>query len=114
MNFIEVPKDKWPKVGKDPEKVWINKKFMVQLMNENGNLRLSINRVHHKIVKGYKIWDSGITWDELQDIKDALGYDKCWMVEVYPPMDLIVNVANMRHLWLLPEKPIYGWKNEKI
>jgi hypothetical protein len=32
---------------------------------------------------------------------------------VYPPVDEIVNVANMRHLWLLDEAPPYAWRGEQ-
>jgi hypothetical protein len=33
------------------------------------------------------------------------------MVEVYPPDEAVVNVANIRHLWLLAEAPAYAWNN---
>lgn len=44
----------------------------------------------------------GITWDDLQWIKRAAGYGDREAVEVYPLDDDVVNVANMRHLWILP------------
>lgn len=111
MIFQEVPKEKWPNSkGKAPEKVWFNKQYLVQLLDERGNLRLTINRVHAKIVKGKPIWEDGITWDELQEIKNSVGYSDYWAVEAYPPVKDVVNVANMRHLWLLKEPPEYGWK----
>lgn len=45
--------------------------------------------------------DIPITWDELQAIKDWLFPGRI-ALEVYPPKDKIVNVANMRWLWVLP------------
>lgn len=45
----------------------------------------------------------GITWDELQRIKDEyLGPDVA-AVEFYPPARAVVNELNMRHLWEVPE-----------
>lgn len=45
----------------------------------------------------------GISWDDLQWIKGAAGYRDREAVEVYPRDGDVVNVANMRHLWILPE-----------
>lgn len=52
----------------------------------------------------------GITWDELQRIKDdTLGPDAT-AVEFYPAANSVVNELNMRHLWevsaeMLPMMP---------
>jgi len=51
----------------------------------------------------------GITWEELQSLKDQSGYGNCCAVEIYPPNKDIVNVANMRHLWIPVEDPKYRW-----
>lgn len=42
-----------------------------------------------------------ITWDDLQAIKDNFWPD-CIALEIYPPKASIVNVADMRWLWVLP------------
>jgi len=53
-----------------------------------------------------KVWrgddKSGISWDQLQAIKnEAIGEDaNC--VEAYPAQDDTINEANIRHLWQLP------------
>ncbi len=57
-------------------------------------------------VRHLKVWrddgKDGITWDELQAMKDEfLGAD-CRTVEIYPPAGELVNEANMRHLWEVP------------
>ena len=45
----------------------------------------------------------GITWDQLQQIKDEyLGPDVA-AVEFYPPATNVVNELNMRHLWEVPK-----------
>ena len=46
---------------------------------------------------------SGISWDELQRLKDEhLGPDVL-AVEIYPPAHRVVNELNMRHLWEVPQ-----------
>lgn len=45
----------------------------------------------------------GITWDELQLVKNEQGYGNRFAIEVYPPDNRVVYEINMRHLWILPE-----------
>ncbi len=113
MKFEEVPKEKWPKSDeKPPLKVFLNNKFLVQIIDDQGTVRLSINKIQIQNFKkdGTPHWEDSISWDELQEIKNSIGYENSWMVEIYPPKDKIVNVANIRHLWLLQESPSFGWK----
>ncbi len=67
----------------------------------NGVQRLSIRRADGR---------EGVTWDELMAVKAEIGLAERWAVEVYPPDADVVNVANMRHLWLLDGRPIYAWR----
>lgn len=46
-------------------------------------------------------YDIPITWDELQAIKEWLFPGRI-ALEVYPPADKVVDVANLRWLWILP------------
>ena len=61
--------------------------------------RLSVNRLEIDATTG--AWLGGITWDELYKIKNQCGYADKDAVEVFPAEDKLVNVANMRHLWIL-------------
>ena len=45
---------------------------------------------------------AGLSWDDLQWVKGALGFEEQEAIELYPPASRLVNDANMRHLWLLP------------
>ncbi len=46
----------------------------------------------------------GISWDDLQKLKDEhLGPDAL-AVELYPSASRVVNEANIRHLWEVPEQ----------
>lgn len=80
--------------GLNPLRAWRNNQFMVQEFAEpNGCIRLSINRTS---VKGFRkdnspIWADGITWDELQSIKNEIGYHDRWAVETFPPSDDVAN-----------------------
>ena len=104
-----LPQEAWPKVHFDPRRVsvWISQKYLVQAFQEgNGVLRLSVNRTG---VDPDLKWEDDITWDQLQDIKKQVGFgDRC-AVEVFPRDGDVVNLANMRHLWVLPKSQRIGW-----
>jgi hypothetical protein len=113
MEFEEIPKEKWPTSTNNSNvfKVFRNKKFIVQIIQDFGCQRITVNRTHAILVKGEPIWSDGISWDQLQGIKDAIGYADKWCIECFPPQDEVVNIANMRHLWVLSEPPKFGWHN---
>lgn len=101
----------WPEVMRNfpraPLEVWRSKTFLVQIYQEPAHLRMTVNRA---ALTGSD-WSASITWDELQECKRQVGRAECWAVEVFPPDTEVVNVANMRHLWLLPEVPAFGWRH---
>lgn len=102
-------RDQWPS-DTDPSRkeVWVSKQFMVQVFDEAPGSRLSINRVQ---ATG-RSWKEEISWDELQHIKNQVGFGNSWAVEIYPPDSQLVNVASMRHLWVMNEEPTFGWKRD--
>jgi len=106
-----VPREEYPVADYAPDKVWRSKRFLVQLYNEDvpeypGLIRLSVCR--SKLTK-LNHWKDSISWDELQDIKRGIGFGDYYAVEVYPRDRDMVNVANMRHLWVLPLPLRIGW-----
>lgn len=101
-----VPLDK--RGSNNLKSLWRSREFFAQVFrNTDGTYRISINRC--KIASCGTKWEDGITWDELQRIKNEVGFEKFAAVEIYPPVDQVVNVANMRHLWVLPIPPAYMW-----
>lgn len=115
-SFQEVPKEKWPTNTDNTTvlKVFFNKNFLVQIIDDrNGYNRITVSKTKSKMIRGIRVWMDGITWDELQSIKNAVGYENSWCVECFPPENKIINVANMRHLWILPEVPKYCWNWNK-
>ena len=110
VNGREIPPDQWPRdLEMDRLRVIRSRDFLIQVFSvgrAGAVLRLSVNRTK---LLGTGRWDEGLTWDELQEVKRIAGYADYWAVEVYPADSEVVNVANMRHLWLLPEMPPFAW-----
>lgn len=109
-----VPRSEWPYTRQSiealPVAVWRSRHFLVSQYTapKPAVCRLSI---HRTTLDGDR-WADGITWDELQRLKCEAGFDDAWAVEAYPPAREVVNVANIRHLWLLPEAPEYFWQKD--
>ncbi len=68
-----------------------------------GTLRVAIKRTAGKTRKQAegRSHSIPITWDELQAIKDHF-WPELIAIEIYPPKASIVNVADLRWLWVLP------------
>jgi hypothetical protein len=111
--LAEVPAASWPEGLPDQRgirlKVWRSRQFLVQVFGEGRVIRLSANRTEwdHK----EKSWRADISWDDLQRLKNEAGYGEQCAVELYPPDSDVVNVANMRHLFLLDAPPFFMWRS---
>lgn len=106
----QIPRHEW-EGAKIPDMidVWASKKYLVQIYDEgDGVIRLSVNRTMRR-ADG---WADKISWDTLQSIKDIVGYGDMFAVEVYPKNSDVVNVANFRHLWILPAPLPFAWRDE--
>ena len=107
--FVCVPQSEWPTVNHQPDAVYRSRDFLVLIFFNPGEpTRLSICRTE---LDNEGRWKDGITWDELQHIKTGVGYGISCTIEIYPPDKNVVNVANMRHLWIY-DAP-FRWRNEK-
>lgn len=109
--LTEVPREKWPRTDQKRTHVWESRKFLVQMFDEDcfqgiDTRRISVCRV---TMNESGRWDENITWDELMQVKREIGFGHWYAVEVYPADNDIVNVANMRHLWLLAQRLSIGW-----
>lgn len=85
--------------------VWRSRHFIVQEHRHHNCIRLTINRT---TVTRTGEWDSNISWEELQQIKRDVGHGDRVAVEIFPKDQNVVNVANMRHLWIPDTPPDYG------
>ena len=88
--------------AQDLDCVWRNKKYTVMVWNVPAGKKLTISR---------NTWDShtrryhdGITWDEIMEIKRACGFGEQNAIEFFPPDSEVVNIANVRHIWILPSE----------
>jgi hypothetical protein len=89
-------------------RVWRSRLYMVGLWLEpTGFQRLTMQRA---AIDNDGQWVDGLTWDQMQRLKAEAGFGDVWAVECYPPDERVVNVANLRHLFLLPDVPAFGWK----
>lgn len=105
----KVPESEWPINCFDPYRieVWKSRRHLVQVFSESSEiLRVSVNTV---VAGKAGKWVDGNTWEELMEIKRQIGRGHEYAVEVLPRDKDIVNVANMRHFWILPE-PVCGWQ----
>ena len=109
----EVQRSEWPFMpGFEtvPLRVWRSADYLAVLYEQraDGNRRLTVNSVRRKAERKRKSgtdWRDGITWDELQRVKNECLGEDVWCVEVYPAQDKLVDVANMRHLFVLDRPP---------
>lgn len=109
MSIREVPTSTFPEMHGPPNRAWWCDEYLVQeYLEADEHVRLTVSsRDHHGAA-----WVDRIPWDVLQMIKARVGYgDRC-AVEVYPADEDLVNVAKMRHLWVLPETPAYVWRRQ--
>lgn len=96
-----------------PIAVMRSREFMCQVFDVGaGIVRLSINRTSVDEIS--LRWREDISWDELQRLKAEAGYGEREAVEIYPPAGEEVNVANMRHLWLLPDRMPFSWRGGEV
>jgi hypothetical protein len=108
----EISRERWPGTPTTDVRlaVFRSRDFLIQVFEAQAPalVRLSINRT--QVDERTQRWSENITWDELQWIKNVLGYHDRDAVEVFPPTMDVVDVANMRHLWVLSEPLAFAWR----
>jgi hypothetical protein len=111
IHLRDIPRDQWPQGVNGHARVLRSRDFLVQVFEaKDGATRLSICR--SRLLRSGR-WDDGITWDELQRLKAEAGFADSWAVEIFPPSADVVNVANMRHLWIVARRPPFAWSDAK-
>lgn len=107
--LTEIPMALWPRHLADGKRthVWHSRRFLVQMFDEApfqgiDTRRISICRV--TVLQSGR-WQEEVSWEELMQIKREIGFGDWYALEVFPRDVDIVNVANMRHLWMLA-KPL--------
>lgn len=107
------PKD-WPGAVSEanhpaaPDEAWRSRAYLVQIRyldpTTNGGAEelLHIRRTIH---------GAPLTWDELQVIKRDVGRGDRAAVEVFPEDAHLIDLAEMRHLWIMAQRPAFAWRN---
>lgn len=101
-------------VSRRPSAAWVDRKrgVCVQMFDDchgcegtpwNGTLRVGVKHTRAKTPaqasrRGY---DLPVTWDDMQAIKEHLWPGRIGL-EIFPPKDQLVDVADMRWIWVLP------------
>jgi hypothetical protein len=107
FRLIDIPESSWPQHSPKPSEVWRSNQHIVQIFPlKDGASRMTVCRT---MIGEDGRWLDGIKWDDLMRLKEECGYGRDWAVEIFPPSDCVVNVANMRHLWLVPDPPAFAW-----
>lgn len=109
----EIPQADWPQGAlQDPTRLRMlrSRHWLVQEFEATAPalVRLSVNRT---AVSGTR-WVEGISWDELQALKNECGYLLHDAVEIYPAAGDVVNVANIRHLWVMVDPLSFAWRRK--
>jgi len=107
--LIIVPEKEWPHRQPGMLALWRSSKFLAQVFDEGESkiFRISVCRT---AINGAGKWEDNISWEELQQVKNECGFRHLDAVEIYPREGDVVNVANMRHLWVLPQKVEFAWR----
>jgi hypothetical protein len=109
LTLKPVPRSEWPDHPRPPKEVWRSRDYLVQVYAEGAEIeRMSVSSTK---LQGER-WADGITWDELMSLKRQCGRGDRDALEVYPADKDVVNVANMRHLWLPPEPVAFAWRKK--
>ena len=104
-------REAYPNQSHMPTHVWESRKYLVHLFDEEcfqgiDTRRMTVSRV---TLNSDGHWEENLQWEELQDVKREIGFGDWYGVEIYPRDRDVVNVANMRHIWLLAAPLSIGW-----
>jgi hypothetical protein len=108
-----IPRSDWPESGRQNKallRVWRSRDYLVQEYEEPRPAMVRLSVLRSTIDPSAGRWNDGITWDELQAIKNECGYSGHDALEVYPAKQDEVNVANIRHMWVMCEPVDFAWR----
>ena len=109
-----LPREHWDRIQSKTTRpiigVWRSNRYLCQAYQESENIiRLSICRTVVDVQN--RRWRDKLTWDEIQKIKVECGFGSVDAVEIYPRESDVVNVANMRHLFVMLDGVDFRWRS---
>ena len=108
-----VPRQEWPEQYRQSDRllrVWRSRDYLVQEYKESTPAFARLSVLKTTVDPSKEQWVDGITWDDLQRIKNECGYIHHDAVEVYPAAQDVVNVDNIRHIWVMESKVEFAWR----
>jgi hypothetical protein len=107
-----VPRSDWPEhLQSGPvHRLWRSRDYLVQEYIEAAPVSVRLSILRTTLDPLLKRWVDGISWDDLQRIKSEVGYGADDAVEIYPSDRDVVNVANLRHLWVMAKPVPFAWR----
>ena len=113
LTFTEEEIEDWKQRGLPiPDEAWRCQAYLVQVYKFDGGERITVSTTSVKSAKhkgGGTDWEDKIPWDHLQAIKRQIGRGDRLAIEIYPHDWAVVNVANMRHLWIYDDLQALGF-----
>ena len=108
-----IPRDEWPlELQSGPVlRAWRSRDFLVQEYSEAPPVLVRLSVLRTTVDPKDGRWVDGITWDDLQGIKAEVGYGDYDALELYPADGDVVNVASLRHLWVMRELQSFAWRS---
>lgn len=108
LHLVRMPIPGLMPPGEELAELWRSRDFLVQVyMPRGGGQQVSVNRT--AITRDGE-WVAAIRWDDLQQIKREIGRGEQQAVELYPADTNVVNIANIRHIWLLDAPLPFEWR----
>lgn len=108
--LVRVPRAEWPAIVSDPppREVWRSRGFVLMVYPAPGEMeRLTVCRT---AIQTNGRFADGISWDDLQRLKSECGRGDREAVELYPRDRDVVNVGNLRHLWVVKDGLPFAWR----
>lgn len=111
VKLTEIPRDLWTMSQTKQTHVWHSREFLVQMFDEAPFQGIEMRRitVSRVTLRADGRWNDGVSWEALMQVKREIGFGDWYGLEIFPRDGDIVNVANMRHLWMLAEPLNLGW-----
>jgi hypothetical protein len=118
-----IPRDRWPPCfsGESQLQAWESQAYLVQHYRAapfNGIACTRLSASWFPVVKEKQwaagwLWPDPLSWSQIQAIKrEVLG--DLFAVEIYPPDEDVVDLANTRHLFVFAEPLALGWALHRV
>jgi hypothetical protein len=108
-HLVQVPESEWHETAPPGLlEVWRSRDYLVQVYREQEPcaFRLSINRTAINSTG----WVADIPWEDLQRLKTECGLGMFDAIEIYPNKRDVINVANIRHLFVMADPLSFAWR----